>query len=299
MKKQNCGVCRPARILAWIAALLLVPMLTGTLYGWFTLRAVTDEGLHERIFLRDEVIGNQIEQIDGEAEKLGEAYGFNPDIIRESLSRETLTELNRQVVAWWTRMLATGVPEDMPLWDGQALRDRLLNDDAFLEAHGALARDSAGKIVSSLNNTLSRLLFPMRELLITEGLEVVRRKIALSEIIDLMQGIPLALTLMSAATAGLILLLTARDGRTVRRHIGSALGGAGILSLCVLIMVRLLNLSGLIQESSARLASQVGLLENVMSLEILAAILILLAGGWLCLRNGRQKSNHPAGGEPV
>ena len=62
---------RPARFLGWVLALMLVPLLTGTLYGWMALRAATDQGLHERIALRDAVIDEQMEQIAEEAGTLG------------------------------------------------------------------------------------------------------------------------------------------------------------------------------------------------------------------------------------
>ena len=282
---------RPARFLGWVLALMLVPLLTGTLYGWMALRAATDQGLHERIALRDAVIDEQMEQIAEEAGTLGTEYSFNPSLVTDALDRDTLTDLNRQVVGWWTKMCATGVPEDMPLWDGETLKEALLENESFIEAHGALARNTAGKIVSALNGTLGRMLFPMREILITEGLEFIRRKVALSEMIDLAQGLPLTLTLLSAAAAGLMLLLTIGDRRTVRRQFGSALGGAGLLSLCVLALIWMTNLEGMIRESSLRLAEQVSRLKLVMGLEALAVTAVLLAAAWLLLRK--------AGGKPA
>ena len=289
-KRQRTEVCFPARMAAWVAALLLVPLLTGTLYGWTALRLTTDQGLHERIALRDSVISDQMGQVERKAAELAEEYSFDAALVTDALNRETLTDLNRQVITWWTDMSSTGVPEDMPLWDGQTLRDALLAEEAFQETHGILARDVSGKIVSELNSLLSRLLFPMRDILVTKGLEVVRRKVALSEVLDQLQSVPLTLTLLSLMMCGLILLLTARNRRTVFRIFGSAIGGAAVLSLCVLIMERLLDISGMIRESSLRFASQVSRLENLLSLEILAVIAGLLICSFFFLRAGTRAS---------
>ena len=130
----------------------------------------------------------------------------------------------------------------------------------------------------------------MRDILVTKGLELVRRKVALSEVLVLLQSIPLTLTLLSLMMCGLMLLLTARNRRTVFRVFGSGIGGAGILSLCVLFMERLMNLSGMIRESSVRFASQVGRLENLLSLEILAAIAAMLVCAFFFLRAGNRLS---------
>lgn len=287
-KRQRTEVCLPARMGAWIAALLLVPLLTGALYGWTALRLTTDQGLHERIALKASVISDQMAQVEQKAAELAEEYSFDAALVSENLNSETLMDLNRQVITWWTDMSTTGVPEEMPLWDGQALRDALLADEAFQETHGILARDVSGKVVSDINSLLSRLLFPMRDILVTKGLELVRRKVALSEVLDLLQGIPLTLTLLSLMMCGLMLLLTAGNKRTVFRVFGSGIGGAGILSLCVLIMERLMNLSGMIRESSVRFASQAGRLENLLSLEILAVIAALLLCAFLFLRAGNR-----------
>jgi len=285
-KKERTEVCIPARLAAWLAALLLVPLLTGTLYGWTALRVMTDRGLHERIALKDSVISDQMAQVEQKAAELAEEYSFDAELIKNTLNRGTLTDLNRQVIAWWTEMSATGVPEDMPLWDGQPLRDALLADPGFQETHGILARDVSGKVVSSLNTLLGKLLFPMRDILVTKGLELVRRKVAVSEMLALLQGLPTTLTLLSVLMGGLILLLTARNHRTFLRVIGSAAGGAGILSLCLLIAERLMNLSGLVRESSVRFAAQVSGLENLLSAEILAVIALLLICAFFCLRAG-------------
>lgn len=278
-----------ADFLGWIAAFLLVCTLTGMICGWTLLRITTDGSMHERIALRDALIDDQMEQLGQTADQLGESYGFDPMIIKDLLDRETVIQLNRQVIAWWTKMSTTGVPEEMPLWEGSAVRDRLMQDAAFQEKYDVLTRDTAGKVVSELNGTLSRMVFPMREILITEGLQVIRRRAALTEILNFLQGIPLALTLLSGALAGWIVLLGAKRRSSMRQQLGSALGGAGLLSLCVLILFRMMNLSGLIMESSVRLAGQVRILENVLTVEVGIVILLLLTGGWLLLRNAAEQ----------
>ena len=287
IQKRKTGLA--ADFLGWIAAFLLVCTLTGMICGWTLLRITTDGSMHERIALRDALIDDQMEQLGQTADQLGESYGFDPMIIKDLLDRETVIQLNRQVIAWWTKMSTTGVPEEMPLWEGGAVRDRLMQDAAFQEKYDVLTRDTAGKVVSELNGTLSRMVFPMREILITEGLQVIRRRAALTEILIFLQGIPLALTLLSGALAGWIVLLGAKHRSRMRQQLGSALGGAGLLSLCVLILFRMMNLSGLIMESSVRLAGQVRSLENVLTVEVGIVILLLLTGGWLLLRNAAEQ----------
>ena len=282
--------CTAARGVAWVLALLLTLGLALGAGSLLLKRVVTNRGLHEGIALREEVLAEEMALVREKAEELAEEYHFSAELITAQVTEETLRELNRATIAWWTGMAETGRVEDMPQWDGSALQDALTQDPAFGEGQfSTLVKQRAGVVVSEVRETLKKAVFPLREEVLVKGMNRVASRVDLTGIARLMMGLPAMLGLWCLLLSGGIVFLLARDSRRIPRCLGGAFGGAALLCLLGLFLVKALNLAGMTGESSLRLARQVGLLESSATLEALLAVAVFAVFGVLLLWLGGNR----------
>lgn len=266
------------RICSALLVLLLIPLLTGTLYTWIGIRLISDRALHNRIALNEQTLDEEMRILTEKAEEVGETWNISPALILNRVDRDTLRDMNRQAVDWWMNLAETGKPGEIPQWDGTGLWEDLMGDEAFLaEQDGVLARSSASRIISEMNTTITRLAFPFREELITGGIGALDRRIDLPDLVTGFRKVPPILSACCLLLAGLLFLLLAGRPRLGLRYLGIASGGAGLIALLLLILFRVLNLESMTLESSVRLGQQVAQLEKTVTLD--AGLLICLLAG--------------------
>ena len=273
------------RILSVITAFLLMLALTGTLLGVEVTRLTGSQSLHESIALSDGNIDAQMDRFLKNSRTLAESYGISADLITSRVDRETIKDLNRQVIAWWTGIATTGTVEDIPLWDSGDLEDTLLADpDLIASVDKVQLKSTARRIVSEVQEGLKKTVFPARDEILTLGMRRIRKMADVRGILTFLRSLPLAAGLVSLILAGIIVLLNAsRRGKGIR-YIGMASAGTGILLALAVVLLRLMDLGGMTEQSSALLGAQISALVSRLTVEAAAAAAFLIVAAGLMFR---------------
>ena len=275
---------RPARILAVLAACLLGWTAAAFSVSLLAMRATSFRGLHEAIALSPESLQAQREMIEERVGELAEKYHFSPALVMDRVDEETLKELNRQVIAWWTEMASTGFAEPIPIWEGEGLPEALQQDADFTrDLNTAQVRKLSNQVASAVKDAIQRASFPLRDEIFTQGIRKARGYADVPGIVHALRRLPAVFGLLALLFAGLVWLLCAADLREAVKYTGAAAGCAGLTTLLCLILIRVTDVPGMILESSARLAAQAARLANRLTLEGAGIALLWLAAGFLCL----------------
>ena len=282
-----------ARICGWGLCILLVFAILGTVLSALMAQMMSDQALHKRIAMDERVQAEEMSHIRTKAEEIAEANHFDASLIYDRITTETLLELHRRGVDWWMNLAQTGKAAELPEWDGSDLWDALLTDEAFLASHDqTLVRKNANDIVFEMTETLSRQVFPLRTELLSEGFEVLGRRVDVAGILQAFLKAPWIFILTVLILIGLVFLLFQRKFGWAVRLIGSAAGAAGLVLLFCIVLLRLMNLSAMAHESSVRLGIQVAALEQTATWELAGICLLLALAASLCFRkSGRIKSS--------
>ena len=293
MKGKHEKAGSPAAVVRaslWMVSLLLVIVLLGTLLGGIVLQLISDQRLHERVATDAEVLQEQEARLEKTVDRLAEEYSFDARRVREKLSRDTLILMNQQAVNWWMNLARSGKAAEIPQWDGDQIWNALMEDEAFLAAQeGGLARKNASDVVYAISNTLTRQVFPLREELLTEGIDFLGRRIDLGSVLLDLRKLPLLLGICSLALIGLIVLLSGGRRAVRNRFLGGAIGGAGILLALGVAAFRLINLSGMAGEASRRFGLQIRILERMVTIEGLVLVALLAGAACFCFLSGRGR----------
>ena len=274
--------CLPARIAAWVCAVLLTIVLAFTLLGTTAARMISSEDSHVRISTDRQVIAGQMEKIAGEIRNLAEEYGFSAEPVIDAVSLDEITELNTRMAGWWTRIVTEGIMGDVPSWSAESLIPVIMetmdpgtaSDDLY-----ETAAEAAGEIETAVREAA----MPVRTSVISFGVRYLNRRIDLpgaARAISRLPGLGGAVCLL---LAGLIALLTAGKIRTSLKYYGAAFGGAGISAAFCMILAGTAGIQGMISRASEVMSRQTGLAIRGMVLEAGLYILVLLAAGIFCL----------------
>ena len=252
---------RGRRILTWVLAGLMTLCLTGGTLCFFGVRNLTSPETLERITVDDTVIGQQIARAEEEIGELAREYHFPAELITDSLTREAFVEKNRKAAAWLTGLMTTGRSSEAPEWKLPELRDALEMNPEFRKGRtedeiSSLAMDATEEAEKLLTNTV----LPIRSKLAQAGMNWIQRRVHVTSLVRFLSGMPGVLLAVSALLAGLIALINVRQPIRWLRVFGSALGGAAISLLLVMLFTRLVNLGGMIREASQVLAGQYDIL---------------------------------------
>ena len=279
------------RILSIITAFLLMLALTGTLISLEGTRIAGSKSLHESIALSDGNIDAQMERFLENSRSLADSYGISPELITDRVDRETIKDLNRQIIAWWTEIAATGTVEDMPLWDSGDLEDALMADpDLTARVDKVQLKSTARRIVSEVQEGLKKTVFPVRDEILTQGMRRVRRMADVRGILKFLTSLPAAAGLISLILAGIIVLLNAAAPGRCMRYLGISAAGTGVLLAVAAVLLRLLDAGGMTEKSSVLLGAQVSALVSRLTIEAAAAAVILILAAGLLFRAGRGRA---------
>ena len=279
MAKKNL----PSRVWHGSAALLAV-ILTATLwvtqFVFFFTHTVSSQSLHMRVALDDSALKIQMEQIAENTIPIAKEYGFDPDPVIASITREQIEELDKQAVIWWTGILSAGEIKDPPEFHAD-LEKALTADAGFVNRLNELTVNSTIESVESRMDKVVResaVLF--RDQLLSAGLHKAEGIVNFNEIADLLHKMPLLGGAVCLLISGFIALMLSRKIQLAWQYVGGALSGCGLLMLCTLLLFRLLNLSVSIGEASTALQAQYNHMMRIISLEVIgAAALLMLLGG--------------------
>ena len=273
-----------ARFFAAVCALILTACLTGTLASLLGVQILTSRDLHEQAALADDVVDLQMETIREKIGGLAEKDHFSPEDILPLVTREKVEQLDREMVGWWMDALEKGRMAERPEFDLRGARDALLADQAFLsELDEMTISITADRIVRDAQTAIRGSAVQYRDTLVEAGLKRVRDHISLSQIMDALKRVPLAGAMGCVLAAGVIALLMSRRILTAGPYIGGAFAAAGLLCILLWILVRSLNLQGMIAEASLALSLQTAHLRGRLNLEVFgtAAVLLLLGAAMM------------------
>ena len=281
----------PVRIIAVLAACLLGWTAAAFSVSLLAMQATSSRSLHESIALAPESLQAQRALIEERVGELAEQHHFSPALVMDRIDEETLKDLNRQVIAWWTEMASTGFAEPIPMWEGEGLPEALQQDPDFTrDLNTAQVRKLSNQVASAVKEAIQRASFPLRDEIFTQGVKKARSYADVPGIVHALRRLPTVFALLMGIFAGIVFLCCAAELREGVKYCGAAMGCAGLLSLLCLILFRVLNLPGMIYESSARLADQAARLTDRLTLEWSGIVLLWLAAGFACLwLSGRKK----------
>ena len=272
-----------SRGLAWACAFALTLFLAGLVFALLGRQAATSVFLHEQTALDGSVLDGEEAWLRQETERLAEIYEFPAERVSETLTRAEIEAMSRQIVAWWTGLVRTGKAEDIPLWDSEPLKEALRQDPAF--SAGLTSTRLKGRVnqaASAVTIALKKALFPLRDTVLTGGMKKAAKAVDLPGLAKAAGQLPVLFALAAAVAAGLILLLLgARPALSLKLY-GASAGASAILTLLGVLLVKMMNISGMIREASPRLLEQYARVRDALTWESAAAVMGLIACMTLC-----------------
>ena len=277
-----------------IIVILLALLLTGSTVLFcvsFLGRQVIMPAMDENgAQMSDGMIREQKQLVSERITALSELYGFDPGPVNDLISEDVLKDLNRQASQWWHSVLATGKAGEEISWDTGDL-ERLMEENAVPaeqdggENAGYLAAAGAEEVRKSVLRTV----LPMRQEIVQLGLQKGGKRIDLPNVISFFLGVPWASLALCLLLAGLIALAESTRIRRSLQYIGSALGAAALVLICLGALYLYADLPSKIREASRSLAMlyQHTAAQTMICAGILTALLI--AGCILCLILCRRK----------
>ena len=239
--------------------------------------------------VNDNLIREEQELIRERIDALAELYGFDPEPVKEFVDEEKLRSLNAQASAWWSSVLQNGKAGDELSWDTSDLREVLYADPLLTaERDWIKAESNAIAIAQEIQESVFRVILPMRQNVIRLGLKKIGDRVDLANVISFFMGVPWAILALCALLAGLIALLESRELVRALVYIGSALGGAVLVLAALAALYLLAGILPMIREASQSLMIQYRAEENraLITAAVLAAL--MAAGCILCLRRRRK-----------
>ena len=286
MTNREIRPALPARIAAWGIAFLLTVTLTIAAIGGPAAyhRVLTNEELHVRIATDETTISEQIEKTAGEIREMAEEYSFSADAVISLLSREEFADINNQAAGWWTRIVSEGIMNEIPAWKAnEQIISTIYNTLNRADMTDEEREETAKGIANEIEKTVNRTVIPFRKALVTLAVRYLNRKTDLAGAIRLVSRIPQIAVALCLFFSGLIAFLLGKRIRYSLKYYGAAFAGAGLSTLTGILMIRYIDISGMIRASSERLDYQVQLMMKAVETEtwICAAALIVL--GMICL----------------
>ena len=286
MTNREIRPALPARIAAWGIAFLLTVTLTIAAIGGPAAyhRVLTNEELHIRIATDETTISEQIEKTAGEIREMAEEYSFSADAVISLLSREEFADINNQAAGWWTHIVSEGIMNEIPAWKAnEQIISTIYNTLNRADMTDEEREETAKGIANEIEKTVNRTVIPFRKALVTLAVRYLNRKTDLAGAIRLVSRIPQIAVALCLFFSGLIAFLLGKRIRYSLKYYGAAFAGAGLSTLTGILMIRYIDISGMIRASSERLDYQVQLMMKAVETEtwICAAALIVL--GMICL----------------
>ncbi len=279
------GVRIAAAFFAWI----LTGCLLAATLSLLGIHAMTSSGLHTRVALGKDSVDRQMERIEEKIQKMAEEYGFAPETVSALITRESVEAYDREIVAWWTGAASSGTLPEEPHYEPEGIGEALNADEEFLRGREeAMIRVNSDSVEREIAETVEKSAVLFRDLLIQAGFRFAGDSVDLPMMVSLLRKIPVIAGLAGLLMAGLIALVTSRRIRTAGRYIGGAMCACGLLMILVTILLKLLNLRGMIAEASAAMETQFIHLARILNLETLGCALVLMVLGGLLMLSARK-----------
>ena len=273
------------RGIAWAATFLLTVFLAFCLLTTLLVQTMTSAGLHAGTATNDSILDGQMRSIHGYIDLLAEEYGFSADSVKDAVKREDLKKFNLDAAAWWTRVLTKGETGSIPRWYSSE------TEHAVIEAMNREgSKDDPRTVVADLSDKIDRTVFPLRDTLLTTGLDFVNGSVDIPGMIRSLQQLPMLFLAVSALTAGIIALLMGREIFRSLKYFGTALAGTALVMIITAAAFLLLQLRPMLAEASGGLASEYGTMMRTIILEGGGITLVLLLAGLGCLYLYRNRS---------
>ena len=219
---------------------------------------------------------------------LAELYGFSAGPVIDAVSEETLRDLNVQASRWWSSVLLDGRPGKEIEWDTGGVEKALAEDPSVAEGGAERLEELTVAVRGEIRGSVIRMVLPLRQQIIRLGLQKIGKRVNLPSLIRFFTEIPWAALALCALLAGLIALVHSRQFHTAVRYIGSAMGAAALVTVCLAVLYLLAGVYPMIREASASLTLQYGhfLTGALVRTGICAAV--LAAACVLCLKLSRK-----------
>ncbi len=266
------------RGIAWAAALLLTMFLTFCLLTALLVQILTSAGLHAGAAADKRNLDEQISSIRAYIDLLAEEYGFSAENVKEAVTGDDLKNFNLNAAAWWTKLLTEGEAGSVPRWYSEKVEEAVI---AAMNREGN--KDDPYTVIAALSDRIDRTVFPLRETLLTTGLDFVNRRMDIPAIIRSVRKLPLLFLALSALAAGIIALAMGREAFRSLKYFGTAFAGAALAVMISGITLMVLRLNDLIAQASKGLANEISMLMRTIWLEGTAAAFLSLAAGMFCL----------------
>ncbi|MBR5960202.1 MAG: hypothetical protein IKZ98_04345 [Clostridia bacterium] len=219
---------------------------------------------------------------------LSELYGFDPEPVAALVNEDVLKDLNSQASLWWSSVLRDGKAGKDLRWDTTEL-EKVLAADPAAQENPDEAEYYVSSVAEEIHKSIVNMVLPMRQLVISLGLEKAGKRVDIVNIVEFFVGMPWAALALAALIAGLIALT---DGRTIRRvlgYIGSAMGAAALVLAVIAVLYLCAGILPMIKEASTGLTLQYQSTVT-SSLLLTAGIVVVLAAGCVaCLLKSREK----------
>ena len=259
-----------------LALLLVVSLVAGCLLT-LAEKLLTDQAMHERVAVNEQVIDEQMARVEATVNELAETYHFAPETVLNLLPRDVLEAYGRDMTAWWMGLLGPEPNANAPFPDAIAIEEAVREDALFQEhtedfMRRSIARDSVAYPISA---TVQSAVMPIRQSLVS----LAAPHLTSRDLPGLLNRVFSLRTYLFIAAAALLALLLITQGRN--RFL---FGSAGLLATFVLLatmtaLTAAAQLPALLAAYSPALALQCGLLESELLPGILLAEGGLLVGG--------------------
>lgn len=242
-------------------AVLLAFLLTGSLILFcvsFVGRQVIAPAMGEDgAQVSDAVVREEYSLVQEHVKELAELYGFEAEPVISLISEDKLRELHTQASQWWSSILRDGKVGEEIKWYANELEETLLSDDRLSRMED---RDRADYLAAAgaedVRRSIIRMVLPMRQQTIRLGIQKVGERVDIPNVVTFFLGMPWAVLALCALLAGLIALLENRKPGDAWHYIGSALGGAALVMILLIILYLSAGFLPMIREASAGLAVQ-------------------------------------------
>lgn len=280
------------RGIAWVVTFLLTVFLAVTVLGTLGVQVLTDAGMHLGVVTDGAVLDNQLNHIYENIDMLAEEYGFSAEAVKKIIDREELLRANTEIAAWWTHLLKEGDTGTIPRWYSAELEDAVVSS-----MDPETAETDPQTVVADLTEMIERTVFPLRETLLSTGMDLVNDRADIPGIIRSVTKLPLLGLVTTLAAAGALALLLGREIVRSLKHYGTALAAAGLSVLSAFIILLCLGPKAMVAEASGPLAGEVGSLIGKIGLEVGIAVVVLVGAGYACLILYRKKTCGKTTGE--
>lgn len=222
--------------------------------------------------------------------ELAGLYGFEAEPVADAIDEETLRDLNRQASGWWGTLLQTGTADDAISWSTVKVEQALASDTLL---NAMEDRDNAEYLATvstdAIRESIVRMVLPMRLPIIRLGMQEIRKRADLANLINFSLDVPWAALALCTLLAGLIALAGRHGSGDAMQYIGSALGAAALVLVTLMILYMSIGVLPMIREASAGLTIQYRSVASGAMIRgaILAAV--LAAGCVFCLFRSRGK----------